>query len=61
MEPTTIARNCKHGVKVQLITSHHRNLPNLLMVLPDEVVGPGADGNDGNMHTSMYVDSSYYQ
>ena len=31
------------------------------MVLPDEVVGPGADGNDGNMHTSMYVDSSYYQ
>ena len=30
------------------------------MVLPDEV-GSGGDGNDGNMHTSMYVDSSYYQ
>lgn len=33
------------------------------MVLPDEVNPSGGDGNDGNMHTSMYVDSSssYYQ
>ena len=30
------------------------------MVLPDEV-GRNGEGNDGNMHTSMYVDSSYYQ
>jgi hypothetical protein len=30
------------------------------MVLPDEV-SQGGDGNDGNIHTSMYVDSSYYQ
>ena len=30
------------------------------MTLPEEV-GPSGDGNDGNMHTSMYVDSSYYQ
>jgi len=30
IEPTTIAWNCSHGVKSQLITSHHRNLPNSL-------------------------------
>ena len=31
MEPTTIALNCSHGVKLQLITPHHRILPNSLM------------------------------
>jgi hypothetical protein len=33
MDLTTIAWNCNHGVEVQLITSHHGNLPNSLMVL----------------------------
>ena len=32
------------------------------MALPEEVGQSSGDGNDGNMHTSMYVDSSsYYQ
>ena len=31
------------------------------MALPEDVGQSGGDGNDGNMQTSMYVDSSYYQ
>ena len=31
------------------------------MALPDDVGQSGGDGNDGNMPTSMYVDSPYYQ
>ena len=31
------------------------------MVLPEDPSRSSGDANDGNMHTSMYVDSSYYR
>ena len=44
MEPTTIARNCQcnHGVKVQLITSQHGILPNMLMGRQDSKSSGGS-------------------